>query len=112
MHRGSAGGDSASGVPFVIQPHGSLDPHLRKKNQLVKQVYMATVGRPLLRKAAAVVFDTPEEGATRIVRSATSRMDAADGPRPRGLRSAAAPRHVPRRVPAQSQAPSCCSSGD
>jgi glycosyltransferase involved in cell wall biosynthesis len=52
----------ASGVPYVIQPHGSLDPHLRKKNQLVKQVYMATVGRPLLRKAAAVVFDTPEEG--------------------------------------------------
>jgi glycosyltransferase involved in cell wall biosynthesis len=51
----------ASGVPYVVQPHGSLDPHLRKKNQLVKQVYMATVGRPLLRKAAAVVFDTPEE---------------------------------------------------
>lgn len=52
----------ASGVPYVIQPHGSLDPHIRKKNRLVKQVYMATVGRPLLRKAAAVVFDTPEEG--------------------------------------------------
>lgn len=52
----------ASGVPYVIQPHGSLDPHFRKKNRLIKQVYMATVGRPLLRKAAAVVFDTPEEG--------------------------------------------------
>ena len=52
----------ASGVPYVIQPHGSLDPHFRKKNQLVKQVCMATVGWPLLRKAAAVVFDTPEEG--------------------------------------------------
>jgi glycosyltransferase involved in cell wall biosynthesis len=51
----------ASGVPYVIQPHGSLDPHIRRKNQLVKQVYMATVGRPLLRSAAAVVFDTPEE---------------------------------------------------
>jgi glycosyltransferase involved in cell wall biosynthesis len=51
-----------SGVPYIIQPHGSLDPHFRKKNQLVKQVYMATVGWPLLRKAAAVVFDTPEEG--------------------------------------------------
>lgn len=52
----------AAGVPFVVQPHGSLDPHLRRKNWLVKDVYMATVGRPLLRKAAAVVFDTPEEG--------------------------------------------------
>ena len=52
----------ASGVPYVIQPHGSLDPHFRKKNRLIKQVYMATVGWPLLQKAAAVVFDTPEEG--------------------------------------------------
>lgn len=52
----------AAGVPFVIQPHGSLDPHLRKKNRFVKDVYMSTIGRPLLAKAAAVVFDTPEEG--------------------------------------------------
>lgn len=52
----------ASGVPFVIQPHGSLDPHMRKRNRVVKEVYMATVGRPLLPRAAAVVFDTPEEG--------------------------------------------------
>ena len=52
----------AARVPFVVQPHGSLDPHLRKKNWFVKRVYMATLGRPLLRKAAAVVFDTPEEG--------------------------------------------------
>ena len=51
----------SAGVPFVIQPHGSLDPHLRRKNRLIKAVYRATVGRPLLSKAAAVVFDTPEE---------------------------------------------------
>jgi glycosyltransferase involved in cell wall biosynthesis len=51
-----------AGVPFVIQPHGSLDPHMRKRNRIVKEVYMATVGRPLLPRAAAVVFDTPEEG--------------------------------------------------
>ena len=51
----------ATGVPFVIQPHGSLDPHLRKKNWFVKHVYMATIGRPLFRDASAVVFDTPEE---------------------------------------------------
>jgi glycosyltransferase involved in cell wall biosynthesis len=46
----------------VVQPHGSLDPHLSKKNRLIKRLYMTTVGRPLLSKAAAVVFDTPEEG--------------------------------------------------
>ena len=50
-----------AGVPFVTQPHGSLDPHMRKRNALVKEPYMATVGRPLLQRAAAVVFDTPEE---------------------------------------------------
>ena len=52
----------AANVPYVIQPHGSLDPHMRRRNRVVKETYMATVGRPLLRKAAAVVFDTPEEG--------------------------------------------------
>lgn len=51
----------AAGVPFVTQPHGSLDPHMRKRNWLVKETYMATIGRPLLTKAAAVAFDTPEE---------------------------------------------------
>ena len=50
------------GVPFVVQPHGSLDPHLRRKNRVVKAIYMATIGRPLMREAAAVVFDTHEEG--------------------------------------------------
>lgn len=52
----------AAGVPFLVQPHGSLDPHLRRKNHLLKRLYLATVGRPLLTKAAAVAFDTSEEG--------------------------------------------------
>lgn len=51
----------AAGVPYVVQPHGSLDPHLRRRNRAVKDAYMATVGRPLLRRAAAAVFDTAEE---------------------------------------------------
>ena len=51
----------AAGVPFVVQLNGSLDPHLRRKNQLVKRLYMATVGRPLLTRAAAVVFTAEQE---------------------------------------------------
>lgn len=51
----------AADVPFVVQPNGSLDPHLRRKNWLVKQVYLATVGRPLLTRAAAVVFTCEQE---------------------------------------------------
>jgi glycosyltransferase involved in cell wall biosynthesis len=48
-------------VPFVVQPNASLDPHLRRKNRLVKDVYLATVGRPLLTKAAALVFTSEQE---------------------------------------------------
>ena len=51
----------AAGVPFVVQPRGSLDPYLRKKNWLVKRLYLATVGRPLLTRAAAVVFTAEQE---------------------------------------------------
>ena len=53
----------AAGVPFVVQPAGSLDPHLRRKNQLVKRTYLASVGRPLLTRAAAVVFTSEQERA-------------------------------------------------
>jgi glycosyltransferase involved in cell wall biosynthesis len=60
----------AAGVPVVVQPHGSLDPHLRRKNSAIKRIYMATVGRPLLRRPAAVVFTAEQE-----------RMLASYGPR-------------------------------
>jgi glycosyltransferase involved in cell wall biosynthesis len=51
----------STGVPFVVQPRGSLDPHLFRKNRLVKRVYLATVGRPLLTRGAAVIFTAEEE---------------------------------------------------
>jgi glycosyltransferase involved in cell wall biosynthesis len=51
------------GVPFVVQPRASLDPHMRKKNDLLKRGYLATVGRPLLTRAAAVVFTAEDERA-------------------------------------------------
>ena len=53
----------AAGVPFVIQPRGSLDPFMRKKSTLMKRVYLATIGRPLLARAAAVVFTAEQERA-------------------------------------------------
>jgi glycosyltransferase involved in cell wall biosynthesis len=48
-------------VPFVVQPNASLDPHLRQKNRFAKALYLATVGRPLLSKAAAMVFTSEQE---------------------------------------------------
>lgn len=52
---------TAAGVPFVIQPRGSLDPHLFRKNRAIKRLYLATIGRPLLRRAAAVIFTAEQE---------------------------------------------------
>jgi glycosyltransferase involved in cell wall biosynthesis len=51
----------AAGVPFVVQPRGSLDPLMFRKNRLLKRVYLDTVGRPLLTRAAAVVFTAEQE---------------------------------------------------
>jgi glycosyltransferase involved in cell wall biosynthesis len=51
----------AAGVPFVVQPHGSLDPFIVRKNRRVKRAYLATVGRPLLTRAAAAVFTAEQE---------------------------------------------------
>jgi glycosyltransferase involved in cell wall biosynthesis len=53
----------AARVPFVVQPRASLDPHMRKKNDLAKRLYLATIARPLLRRAAAVVFTAEDERA-------------------------------------------------
>jgi glycosyltransferase involved in cell wall biosynthesis len=50
-------------VPFVVQPRASLDPHMRKKNNLAKRLYLSTLGRPLLTRPAAVVFTAEEERA-------------------------------------------------
>lgn len=51
----------AAGIPFVVQPRASLDPHMRRKNRTLKCAYLSTVGRPLLTRAAAVVFTAEQE---------------------------------------------------
>ena len=51
----------SAGVPYVVQPNASLDPHLLKKNTLLKRLYLATIGRPLLTRAAALVFTSEQE---------------------------------------------------
>ena len=53
----------SAGVPFVVQPRASLDPHMRKKNDVLKRADSATLGRPLLTRAAAIVFTAEDERA-------------------------------------------------
>jgi glycosyltransferase involved in cell wall biosynthesis len=48
-------------VPFVVQPRGSLDPYVQRKNPTLKRAYLATIGRPLLTRADAVIFTAEQE---------------------------------------------------
>jgi glycosyltransferase involved in cell wall biosynthesis len=49
------------GVPYVIQPHGSLDPYLYRRHRLRKRLYEALIERRNLAAAWAVVFTSEEE---------------------------------------------------
>lgn len=48
-------------VPYVLQPHGSLDPYLYRRHTLRKRLYEALIERRNLAAAAAVLFTSAEE---------------------------------------------------
>jgi glycosyltransferase involved in cell wall biosynthesis len=49
-------------VPYLVQPHGSLDPYDLRKHRLLKEwVYGPLVARRLLRNAAGVVVTSEQE---------------------------------------------------
>lgn len=48
-------------VPYIIKPHGSLDPFLFVRRRWRKSVHEALFERPALRGAAAIQFTTDEE---------------------------------------------------
>jgi glycosyltransferase involved in cell wall biosynthesis len=49
------------GIPYIVQPHGSMDPYLYRRHPLRKRLYEALVERRSLASAAAVHFTTEEE---------------------------------------------------
>ena len=49
------------GIPYVIRPHGTLEPYQRRRHAGRKRVYDGIVGRRILRDAALVHFTTPAE---------------------------------------------------
>ncbi|MCA1694625.1 MAG: glycosyltransferase [Actinobacteria bacterium] len=55
-----------AGVPFVVRPHGSLDPFDLRKHAVAKKLYGRLVVRPMLRRASCVILTSPLE-AERIV---------------------------------------------
>lgn len=48
-------------VPYVIRPHGSLDPYLRRRHRARKWLHELVVERHSFRHAAAIQFTTAEE---------------------------------------------------
>ena len=50
-----------SGVPYVVQPHGCLDPYLYRRRVLRKRLYELVIERRNLAAAAAVHFASAEE---------------------------------------------------
>jgi len=51
----------ALGVPYVVRPHGTLDPYLRRRSRLKKTVYNWLVERRNLDHAAAVHYTSADE---------------------------------------------------
>ncbi len=49
------------GVPYVVQPHGSLDPYDLAKHGLFKRVYGPLVVRPILNYSAGVIVTSERE---------------------------------------------------
>jgi glycosyltransferase involved in cell wall biosynthesis len=50
-----------AGVPYIVTPHGALDPWLARNSRLVKKVTNAAWQRRMLANAAAIHFTTTEE---------------------------------------------------
>lgn len=50
-----------SRIPYVIQPHGTLDPWHRGRRRRAKDLYHYLVEDPIIRRASAVVCTSPRE---------------------------------------------------
>jgi glycosyltransferase involved in cell wall biosynthesis/SAM-dependent methyltransferase len=51
----------ASGTPYLLHPHGSLDPFLLRRRSLRKRAYARVIGNACWRSAAGILFNSAEE---------------------------------------------------
>jgi glycosyltransferase involved in cell wall biosynthesis len=59
-------------VPYLVMPHGMLDPHSVQRGWLKKQVYGRVIEWPLLRRARGMCYTHTEE--ERLARTTCSRL--------------------------------------
>jgi glycosyltransferase involved in cell wall biosynthesis len=69
----------AVGVPYVIRPHGTLDPYIRRRHRTLKAIYNTFVEDRTLRHAAAIHFTSADE------------RDLASPALPKGIKTAVIP---------------------
>ncbi|MGB6432400.1 MAG: glycosyltransferase [Candidatus Acidiferrales bacterium] len=70
----------ARGTPYLLHPHGSLDPFLLRHRPLRKRVYARLVGNTCWSRAAGILFNSAEE--MRLATgSGTAQSAAPAGPR-------------------------------
>lgn len=50
-------------IPYIIRPHGTLDPLIRRRHRMLKFIYHRLIEDRTLRKAAAVHFTSEDEEA-------------------------------------------------
>lgn len=57
----ACGAAAANSVPYLLQPHGSLDPSDLQKHRHAKRIYGRFVLRPLLKRASGILLTTDLE---------------------------------------------------
>jgi glycosyltransferase involved in cell wall biosynthesis len=63
-----------SHVPYLVQPHGSLDPWDLRKHRLLKLAYGTLVARRLLMHAAGVIVTSEREGGQLVTYGASCKV--------------------------------------
>lgn len=78
-------------IPYIVQPHGSLDPYIWRRHRARKRIMEWTFQNQVLRRAAAIHYTTEEEmrlaaphaqGAPGVVVPLGVELDAYDSPPP------------------------------
>jgi len=49
------------GIPYLVHPHGSLDPFLRRRHRFRKWVYTQLFAQGIFERSAAILFNSREE---------------------------------------------------
>ena len=83
-------------TPYVVQPHGALEPYQRRQGRFKKKVYDRVIGARIMRGASAIIAASPQErrnlmqlypdARIEVIPPGVARNDIAEQPPPRRTR--------------------------